>query len=72
MEMGYLEEVKETPKPRWKIGDYVIRNGSSCSHTRIEKIESMDIASDWECFPNGNWESIYRDLTPEELTTYFK
>ena len=22
--MGYLEEVKETPKPRWKVGDKVV------------------------------------------------
>jgi hypothetical protein len=24
IEQGFIEEVVETPKPRWKVGDYVV------------------------------------------------
>lgn len=24
IEQGFIEEVKETPKPKWRVGDYVV------------------------------------------------
>jgi hypothetical protein len=35
IDYGFIEEVVETPKPRWKVGDYVIYKRDILEYTKI-------------------------------------
>ena len=66
IEQGFVEEVVEIPKPRWKVGDYVVSR-----HWVYIKIDSIF----GKLNPVYNWTYIQnelRDPTSEELSTYFR
>lgn len=37
IEQGFMEEIKETPKPKWRVGDYVVV--SDDTYIKINSIE---------------------------------
>ena len=76
----YFEEVKETTKPRWKVGDPVVKlpwkpvkYPNEITYMRIQGIENGTLHTQtWEFSYDWLYESSYRDPTPEELYTYFR
>lgn len=75
IEQGFIEEVKETPKPRWKVGDKVV----DCENRFLEifSVSKKDDPRMYNEIYTGQWffwclERDLREPTPEELTTYFK
>lgn len=66
-----FEEIKETPKPRWKVGDNVVIE-IAWWDTRYGKIEWIM----WVNYKSCGWENWmedkFRDPTQEELDTYFR
>lgn len=63
-----FEEVKETPKPRWNVGDYVV-NKDPLVYRKISTI----FFTDTQYFMYDLYkEEELRDPTPEELSTYFR
>lgn len=71
IEQGFIEEVKETPKPRWKVGDYVVKEYSNLTPEYI-KIAQVWLWNSKEYLYNWNYEEKLRDPTPEELSLYFR
>lgn len=73
IEQGFIEEVKEIQKPRWKVGDYAV-----CKYETLWEIDYIKIykvnKSDKDSFYyNDEYkETCLRDPTPEELSTYFR
>ena len=76
IEQGFIEEVKETPKPRWKVGDKVINmNNDTCTEIfSVSKSSNPRIYNNIYTSTGYFWilERDLRDPTPEELSTYFK
>ena len=73
IEQGFIEEVKETPKPRWKIGDPVVFGNSQTKYPLYQNIKSVCYNDESKCFMYNEWtENKFREPTPEELITYFK
>ncbi len=71
IDQGFIEEVKETPKPRWKVGDYVV----SDYWDDKKYLKISEISTDKNLIINYNRyfvEYILRDPTPEELSIYFR
>lgn len=66
-----FEEVKETPKPRWKVGDNVVRHYKYLNpdYLYIYRV-TLNSSNVW--IYNDEPESMLRDPTPEELSTYFR
>ena len=72
IEQGFIEEVKETPKPRWKVGDNVVRhyNYLSPDYLCLYRV-TLNSSNVW-IYNEELTESMLRDPTPEELSTYFR
>lgn len=77
IEQGFIEEVKETPKPRWKVGDKIVREyheNIPPDYLQIFSVGKYGI--NWISWVYNNdvdyKEESLRDPTPEELSTYFK
>lgn len=67
-----FEEVKETPKPRWKVGDKVVREYEHFSpdYLYIYRV-TLNSSNVW-IYNEEFTEKDLRDPTPEELSTYFR
>lgn len=75
IEQGFLEEVKETPKPRWKVWDCVVNDIKEYSKQfmKLSKVTYIpDNKIGFEYRYNDFLEKQLRDPTPDELSTYFK
>jgi hypothetical protein len=71
IEQGFIEEVKETIKPKWKVGDYVVHNHFIWG---IQYMKIFSVTQDLGLFyiNNSFKESELRDPTREELSIYFR
>jgi hypothetical protein len=51
IEQGFLEEVKETLKPKWKVGDRVVRvyRGETPDYTVVFEISISSSGTYWFC-----------------------
>lgn len=68
----YFEEVIETTKPRWKIGDKIVQLNCE-SYLQYCTVQSVSLdESSGEYWYNSLRSKWLRDPTPEELTTYFR
>lgn len=72
IEQGFIKEVKETPKPRWKVGDYVVREYDYLSPDYLFLYRVTLNSSNVWIYNEELTESMLRDPTPEELSTYFR
>lgn len=72
IEQGFIEEVKETPKPRWKVGDKVVREYQTYSpdYLFIYRI-TLNSSNVW-IYNEELTEKDLRDPTLEEQFTYFR
>ena len=73
IDQGFIEEVKETPKPekpKWKVGDYVVFDCNSWEkkYMRIFEIQSGKMY--W--YNKYYTESELRDPTESEKSLYFR
>lgn len=70
----FLEPIEESPKPRWKVGDYVKRLYTESSYSTYLYIKVMDIhiSKNGNFIYNGLTERYYSDPTKEELEKYFR
>lgn len=68
IDYGFIEEVKETPKPRWNVGDYVV-NKDPLVYRKISTI--FFVNTQYFVYDLYKEEEL-RDPTPEELSTYFR
>jgi len=66
IKQGFVQEVKETTKPRWKVGDYVVTRVNE--YIKISKVRLYNN----EYFYDDCSEAAFRDPTPEELKVYFR
>lgn len=70
IKQGFIEEVKETPKPRWKVGDYAVKINSD--RIRFIKISEVEEVYKWEFWYDWYGEYCFRNPTKEELSLYFR
>lgn len=73
IEQGFIEEVKETLKPKWKVGDKVVKMYEiySSDYILINRITLHSSGSHW-VYNDDDRENQLRDPTPKELSTYFR
>jgi hypothetical protein len=71
VEQGFIEEVKEIPKPRWKCGDYVV-NIMNSDRKRYRRISEVEEIYKWQFWYDWMKEEYLRDPTKEELKIYFR
>ena len=67
-----FEEVKETPNPRWKVGDKVVRYYENLSDDYLFIYRVTLNSSNIWIYNADQAEKYLRDPTPEELSTYFR
>ena len=67
-----FEEVKEPSKPRWKVGDKVVKVYKNFSPDYLS-IYRVALSNDWDnwLYNNDDIEADLRDPTSEELFLYF-
>jgi len=67
-----FEEVKETPKPRWKVGGKVVQTNCS-SYLQYWTVEKVYFDEEGQTYYYNSLRDYWlRDPTPEELDTYFR
>lgn len=73
IEQGFIEEVKEHSRPRWKVGDKAIRTylGYSDDYIQIYRVTLHSSEKYW-IYNDDVKEDQLRDPTPEELSLYFR
>lgn len=75
LEKWFIEEVKEEPKPKFKVWDYVVYESKNI----IRYIKIIEIRKEWNDFLYNQtwwwyyfWEECLRLPTQEELEKYFR
>lgn len=72
IKQGFIEEVKETPKPNFTVGQWVV---CDCRGWEIKYLQIHELSWDWKggyVYNRYFSEKDLRDPTPEELSIYFR